>query len=202
MSAMVSQITSLTIVYSTVYSGTDQRKPQRSASLAFVREIHRWTVNAQHKGPLTQKMFPFDDVIMKPQLSQCQIGTWNSANITLTVTSPMWISCHVSHIAPQPFTTQGSREVDRPATNSFLWYWRVCLLTAITPYDLCTSNSHFALTALRQQQMLDLLYISLSCDNQFATNWENNHKSPNEAKRENNDNICDYISKDTSNIFA
>ena len=35
-STMASQITSLTIVYSTVYSGVDQRKHQRSASLAFV----------------------------------------------------------------------------------------------------------------------------------------------------------------------
>ena len=41
MGAIASQITSLTIVYSSVYSGTDQRKHQSSASLAFVREIHR-----------------------------------------------------------------------------------------------------------------------------------------------------------------
>ena len=39
MDAMTSQITGLTIVYSTVYSGTDQRKHQSSASLAFVRGI-------------------------------------------------------------------------------------------------------------------------------------------------------------------
>ena len=64
MSAMASQITSLTIVYSTVYSGADQRKHQRSASLAFVRGIHRSPVNSPHKGPVTRKMFPFDDVIM------------------------------------------------------------------------------------------------------------------------------------------
>ena len=32
---MASQITSLTIVYSTVYSGAEQRKHQSSASLAF-----------------------------------------------------------------------------------------------------------------------------------------------------------------------
>ena len=61
---MASQITSLTIVYSTVYSGADQRKHQSSASLSFVRGIHRWPVNSPHKGPVTQKMFPFDDVIM------------------------------------------------------------------------------------------------------------------------------------------
>ena len=50
MSAMASQITSLTIVYSSVYSGEDQRKHQSSASLAFVRGIHRWPANSPHKG--------------------------------------------------------------------------------------------------------------------------------------------------------
>ena len=44
--------------------GADQRKYQSSASLAFVRGIHRRPVNSQHKWPLTPKMFPFDDVIM------------------------------------------------------------------------------------------------------------------------------------------
>ena len=42
---MVSEITSLTIVYSTVYSDADQRKHQSFASLAFVRGIHRGPVN-------------------------------------------------------------------------------------------------------------------------------------------------------------
>ena len=65
MSAMASQITSLTNDYSTVYSGTDQRKHQSSASFAFVRGIHRWPVNSPHKGLVTRKLFPFDDVIME-----------------------------------------------------------------------------------------------------------------------------------------
>ena len=64
MGAMASQITSLTIVYSTVYSGTDEKWHQSSASLAFVRGICRWPVNSPHKGPVTRKMFLFDDVIM------------------------------------------------------------------------------------------------------------------------------------------
>ena len=64
MSAITSQITSLAIVYSTVYLGSDQRKHQSSVSLAFVRGIHRVPVNSPHKGPVTRKMFPFDDVIM------------------------------------------------------------------------------------------------------------------------------------------
>ena len=69
MGAIASQITSLTIVYSTVYSDADQNKHQSSASLAFVRGIHRGPVNSPHKWPVTRKMFPFDDVIMalKPQ---------------------------------------------------------------------------------------------------------------------------------------
>ena len=59
---MASQITSLMIVYSAVYSDTDERKHQSSVSLAFVRGINRWPVN-WHKGPVTRKMFPFGDVI-------------------------------------------------------------------------------------------------------------------------------------------
>ena len=63
MSVMASQITNLSIIYSTVYSGADKRKHQSSASLVFVRGIHLWPVNSPHKGPVTRKMFSFDDVI-------------------------------------------------------------------------------------------------------------------------------------------
>ena len=64
MATMASQNTSFTIVYSTVYSGADERIPQSSASLSFACGIHRWPVNSPLKGPVTQKMFPFDDVTM------------------------------------------------------------------------------------------------------------------------------------------
>ena len=40
------------------------RPRQSSASLAFVRGIHRWPVNSPHKWPVTRKMLPFDDAIM------------------------------------------------------------------------------------------------------------------------------------------
>ena len=66
MGAMASQVTSLTIVYFTDYSGKDQRKYQSSAALVIVRGIQRWPVNSPHKWPVTQKMFPFDDVLMTP----------------------------------------------------------------------------------------------------------------------------------------
>ena len=79
MSAMTSQITSLKIVYSIVYSGADQRKHQSSASLAFVRGIHQSPVNSPHKGPLTRKMSPFDDVIMLWKFDGLQLMTVFSA---------------------------------------------------------------------------------------------------------------------------
>ena len=68
MSAMASQITSLTVVYSTVYSDADQRKHESSASLAFVWGEFTGTGEFPHKGPVTQKMFPFDDVIMTTEI--------------------------------------------------------------------------------------------------------------------------------------
>ena len=94
MGAIASQITSLTIVYSTVYSDADQKKHQSSASLAFVRGIHRRPVNSPHKGPVTRKMFPFDDVIMcfqdmdtiDDQLrARIQVWVMQTSNVVATI---------------------------------------------------------------------------------------------------------------------
>ena len=76
MGMIASQITSLT----TIYSDADQRKYQSSASLAFVSGFHRRPVNSPHKGPITQKMFPFDDVIIqKVWLDLCNcVAVWNT----------------------------------------------------------------------------------------------------------------------------
>ena len=57
MTTMASEITSLTVVYSTVYSDTDQRKHQSSVSLAFVWEIHRDRWIPRTKGQLRGKCF-------------------------------------------------------------------------------------------------------------------------------------------------
>ena len=64
MGTIASHITSLTIVYSTVYSDADHRKHQNSALQAFLRGIRRRPVNSSHKWSVTRKMLPFDDVIM------------------------------------------------------------------------------------------------------------------------------------------
>ena len=97
MSAMASQITSLMTVYWTVYSGADWRKHQSSVLLAFVRWIHRWPVNSPHKGPVTRKMFPFDDVIMERRVrityhlrspDDCAVAP---VCMVTTFHSPMWL---------------------------------------------------------------------------------------------------------------
>ena len=57
MTMLASQITSLTVVYSTVYSDADQSKHQSSASLAFVWGIHRDRWIPRTKGQLRGKCF-------------------------------------------------------------------------------------------------------------------------------------------------
>ena len=70
MGAMTSHITGVSVIYSTVCSGADQRKYQSFTSFVSVRGIHRWPVNSPHKGPVTRKKFPFDGVIMLPRNSE------------------------------------------------------------------------------------------------------------------------------------
>ena len=92
MSAMTSRITSHTTVYSSDYSGGDQRKHQSSASLAFVTGIHRWPVNSPHKGPVTRKTFSFDDVIMSGDIQNLpsEYGSATTWPFNLTKWSTGW----------------------------------------------------------------------------------------------------------------
>ena len=90
MSAMAHQITSLTIVYSTVCSGADQSKHQSSASLAFVWGICRGPVNSPHKWPVTRKCFHlmtsscnFDNdiypiILFVGKYIMCVLGKWRN----------------------------------------------------------------------------------------------------------------------------
>ena len=74
---MASQITSVSIVFSPVCPGADQRKHKCPVSSAFVRGIHRWPMDSPHKGPLTRKISPFHDVIMNTVFSR---GTTSDRN--------------------------------------------------------------------------------------------------------------------------
>ena len=103
MGAIASQITSLAIVYSTVYSDANPRKHQSSASLAFVWGIHRGPVNSPHKWPVTQKMFPFDDVIMTK--SQYNALFW------------WFLVCYTEQSVHQTFALPGIRN-----TMTLVWH--------------------------------------------------------------------------------
>ena len=82
MSVIASQVTGASIVCSGVSSGTDQRKHQSSVSLAFGSGIHQRPADSPHKGPVTQKMLPFDDIIMVLGASMAQP---NSPNLDIEV---------------------------------------------------------------------------------------------------------------------
>ena len=71
MTTMASKITSLTVVYSIVYSDADQRKHQSSASLAFVWGIHRdrWI-------PRTKASYA-ENVSIWWRHHECSICIWN-----------------------------------------------------------------------------------------------------------------------------
>ena len=76
MGAIASQITSLTIVYSIVYSDADQRKHQSSAPLAFVRGIHRDRWIPRTNGQLRGKCF------------HLMTSSWNTAKIAYASFTP------------------------------------------------------------------------------------------------------------------
>ena len=97
MGAVASQITSLAIVYSNVYSDADQRTHQSVVSLGFVRGIHRGPVNSPHKWPVTWQMFPFDDVIMSNPLGgetgisrENQVNTVPDSKVHGAYMGPIW----------------------------------------------------------------------------------------------------------------
>ena len=83
---LASQITGLTLVYSTVYSRADQRKHQSSESLAFVWGIHRWPGNSSPSVPVTRKMFPFDVVIIEISSEIIQVIGSHNERRRFTVT--------------------------------------------------------------------------------------------------------------------
>ena len=96
MGTMASEITGITIVYSTFHSGADRRKHQSSAAPAFVRGVHRWPMNSPHKWPVTRKMLPFDDVIMYASFVFLRYLEWRSYNCPIPV---KWDLFHYQRLA-------------------------------------------------------------------------------------------------------
>ena len=99
---MASQITGLTIVYSTVYS-MRKKTHQSSASLAFVCGIHRWPMNSPHKGPVTREMFPFDDAVNAYCINELLSSTWKDFTYPrhLSLKIWQWRKCKYISIFPE-----------------------------------------------------------------------------------------------------
>ena len=101
MTTMASQVTSLTVVYSTVYSNADQRKHQTTASLAFVWGIHRDRWIPRTKGQLRGKCFHL--MTSSWTTSVCQrensiFGEWDIlSDKYLTITSQLHCPCHTQN---------------------------------------------------------------------------------------------------------
>ena len=122
MGAIASQITSLTIVFSAVYSDADQRKHQSSALLAFVWGIHRGPVNSPHKRPVTRKLFPFDDVIMKLTEYRC---VWPYGAVWhIECSSSRIVQVWTQHISPTTIRAPTNLQIylkDRLSQVSVQW---------------------------------------------------------------------------------
>ena len=130
MTAMASPILGVSIVYSTVCSGADQRTHQNSASLAFVRGIHRGPVNSPHKGPAARKMLPFDDVIMT--FNPIQV-TAKHLQIKILIESTHARSMDLS------FIEEVNPILAKPPWNSLEFQWRFIKAKV----DLFNKKSHW-----------------------------------------------------------
>ena len=146
MDTVASQITSLTIVYSTVWSDAGQGKHQSFELLAFVRGIHRGQVNSPHKGPVTRKMFPFDDVIMV-----CKQSTYNA----------IWISG--DHCLKQTLKTP-PLHVRKSSAGGYDFCWVQCLTCVQTISLIIAERYHFVLgRVIRESIVSHMLIFSNGC---------------------------------------
>ena len=125
MGAMASQINSLTVAYSTVYSGADQRKHISSVSLASVWRIHQGPVNSPHKWPVTRKMFAFDDVIML----ELETNDKNNSNCNAFFAESLEARCQVENEDVVGAAPTG----DAPTTSEWFPQW----FSLYSPCDIC-----------------------------------------------------------------
>ena len=157
MGTMASLITSLTSVYSTVHPGADQRKHQSSASLAFVRGIHRRPVNSPHKWPVTRKMFPFDDVIMD--------------HLALSVPANTWYHNQVIHLPTALYTVKHHLTCKWMIAS----WWRHQMETFSALLALCAGNSPVPVNSPHKGQWRGALMFSLICAR--INDWVNNREA-------------------------
>ena len=159
MGAIAPQITRLVSVYSAVWLGADQGKHQSSASLAFVRGIHRRPGKSPHKGPVTRKMFPFDDVITdRHQPEVAQYALWRAwlnfflminygnyvSGIWASWVSPQLTPCRKGNSASCP-SRKCARSCAHPLSTAMSYarsrYHLCCCMWTLWYYQSYTSSS-------------------------------------------------------------
>ena len=160
MGAIASLITSFKIVYSTVYSDADQRKHQSSASLAFVRGIHRGQVNSRYKWPVTRKIFPFDDVITLSCKVTVMVTMWAFAALLLVaLASPLRKIC----------TTRFRKALNSMSPEIILLCWyslpKYCFLIV----DIWVSINMYWLMNL---ELISIPWDSITFTNHFKSRWD------------------------------
>ena len=167
MGMITSEITSVTIVYSTVYSDADQRKHQSSASLAFVRGIHRWPVNSSHKWAATRKIF------------HLMTSSWSRS---------WYCTCHDNNAAPKWIDESNNR----PLTKSWIhWiHWRLsktmykkCYIKSLCLWIYQIWNIHvFNIDKIDVETVTNWLidWITKMCTDTFLTikSSKNSHGAP------------------------
>ena len=149
MSPMASQITGVSVVCSIFCSGADKKKHQSSASLAFVRGVHRWPMNSPHKLPVTREMFPFDGVVMAEGNAMLlsphawvNYSTWKHRTDDFSVTNRIrwkylfaYISCLMMWLLQNGVNTTTSRFLSicnflwtdfQEKQHNFCWIWTMC----------------------------------------------------------------------------
>ena len=160
------QITSLTIVYSTFYLGTHERKHQSSAPLAFLRGVHRWTVNSPYKWPVTRNMFPFDDVIMQ----FCFICVYHhSMSVTVIIQNTQFLNELISTCCENYRT---SISIKNAVQNPSLWHFFNIVISVSTNKlnekndvgDPCLTPI-IAVTMATHRILFVILYIAAMANN-------------------------------------
>ena len=135
--------TSITIFYTTVCLGAEQRKHQSSASLVFVRGIHWWPVNSPHKWPVTRKMFPFDDGVMTIVVQRdaccavfCSVTQYNATQYENTIQYNEYeIPNSIWSQSIQQGKSEGFDSCDRPSNLTQIGY-KSSIFQPVWPWNL------------------------------------------------------------------
>ena len=156
MTTMASQITSLTVVYSTVYSDADQRKHQSSASLAFVWGLHRDRWIPRTKGQLRGKWFHLmtslwtdvesDATYIK--LALC--SHWLSSQWKCKMSSPNFIkSCNWKGIFQRSFFV--IKLIKRMFLKTNIYH------SSAHKYSFCRQFLHIVFTYILQRSQMSIM---------------------------------------------